>query len=103
MPHRERVVLSPVQIEEALTDLDGWELKGGKIERSFKTGSFLNGLELVQEIAKVAEEMKHHPDVMLTYPKVKILLMTHDVNGITQLDVKLAAAINKIADQQGVS
>lgn len=103
MAQRERVVLSPVQVEEALTDLEGWELKAGKIERVFKTGSFINGLELIQDIAKAAEELKHHPDVLLTYPKVKIHLMTHDVNGITALDVKLAAAINKIADQQGIS
>jgi 4a-hydroxytetrahydrobiopterin dehydratase len=102
-PHRERKVLNAVQIEDALTELEGWEYKGGRIERVFKTGTFMDGLEFVQKIAEEAEAMGHHPDVTLTFPKTKIQLITHDVNGISDLDTKLAAKVNSIAISLGVS
>ncbi len=102
-PHRERKVLNEVQIEDALTELEGWEYKVGRLERSFKTGTFMDGLEFVQKIAEVAEGMGHHPDVTLTYPKTKIQLVTHDVNGLTDLDTKLAAKINETAISLGIT
>lgn len=98
----QRVVLNEVQIEDALTELDGWEYKGNRLERTIKTGSFQNGVDLVLEIAPVANAMNHHPDIFLTYPRVKIQLWTHDVNGITKLDLELAGRINAIAVSQGL-
>ena len=102
-PQRERKVLNEVQIEDALTELEGWEYKVGRFERVFKTGNFMDGLEFVQQIAEAAEKLGHHPDVTLTYPKTKVQLVTHDVNGITDLDTKLAAQINEIAISLGIS
>jgi len=97
-----REVLTEPQIEEALIQLDGWEYKGFRLERIYKTGSFVDGVDLIKEITEAAEAMNHHPDVFLSYPKVKIQLWTHDVNGITALDIELAAKINDLAANQGL-
>ena len=102
MPSQEKTPLTDVEIEDALTELDGWILKAQSIERVYKTGTFNAGLALVTEIAKAADEVNHHPDVFLTYPKVKIQLITHDVGGVTQLDLDMAKTINEIALNQGV-
>ena len=99
---RGKEILDPIRIEEALAELPGWEYKAGRFERVFLTKSFMAGLEFVQAIAPVAEEMNHHPDVILTYPKVKVQAWTHTVNGVTELDVDLAKAINRKADEEGV-
>lgn len=97
-----KTVLNEVQIEDALTEIDGWEFKGNRLERVIKTSSFVNGVELIKEITPAAEELNHHPDVFLAYSKVKVQLWTHEVNGITQLDVELAQRINEIALTQGI-
>ncbi len=101
-PASEKVPLTEVEIEDALTEIDGWTFKGQVIERIFKTGNFNDGVALIGEIAKSADEMDHHPDVFLSYPKVKVHLMTHDVHGITKLDIELARKINELALSQGI-
>ncbi len=101
-PASEKVPMSYVEIEDALTELDRWTYKGQVIERVFKTGNFSDGVALINEFAKTADEMNHHPDVFLSYPKVKVQLMTHEVHGITKRDIELARKINEIALSQGI-
>ena len=98
----EKVPLRPEAIEEALTEIDGWVLKGQVIERVFKTGTFADGVALVVEIGAAADAANHHPDVFLTFPKVKVQLITHEVGGVTKLDINLARKINEIALSQGI-
>jgi 4a-hydroxytetrahydrobiopterin dehydratase len=55
-------MLSKDEIESNIADLDkGWELKDGKIVKSFQFTSFMNAIEFVNEIARVAERLDHHP------------------------------------------
>lgn len=98
----EKVPLRPEAIEEALTEIDGWALKGQVIERIFKTGTFADGVALVVEIGTAADAANHHPDVFISYPKVKVQLITHEVGGVTKLDINLARKINEIALSQGI-
>ncbi len=99
---REKTLLTEFQIEEALTEIDGWEYKGNRLERTFKTKNFTTGVEFINEIVPKAEAANHHPDVFLSYPKVKIQLMTHELHGISNLDIELAQEINEIALAQGI-
>jgi 4a-hydroxytetrahydrobiopterin dehydratase len=55
-------MLSNDEIKSNIADLDnGWELKDGKIVKSFQFTSFMNAIEFVNEIARVAERLDHHP------------------------------------------
>lgn len=101
-PARGKEILDAIQLEDALADLHDWELKTGKIERTFHTKNFMAGLDFIQLLAPLAEEANHHPDVILTFPKVKVQLVTHDVGGITNLDIDLAKRINDLADTEGI-
>ena len=49
-------------------------------------------------IGAVAEELNHHPDIQLTYPKLVVEIYTHDVGGITDFDFALAQRIDELAD-----
>ncbi len=83
--------------------LDDWRWVLDKLVARFDTGDFNAGTALVTQIAAVADEANHHPDVDLRYPHVTISLMSHDVAAITQRDVRLARRISELAAAAGVS
>lgn len=93
----EKDVLTPAQVQEAIAPLAGWEYRDGRVTRDFETKSFVKGVELVKAITPIAEEMNHHPDVLLTWPRVTVMIWTHKVNGITKLDIELARKIHEAA------
>jgi 4a-hydroxytetrahydrobiopterin dehydratase len=92
--------LSDSQISEKLAGLNGWKRHGLEgqpgIIKVFPTRDFLSGLGFVTQVAVLAERMNHHPDVVLTYPKVSIHLTTHDARGLTQMDFELAGQIDQL-------
>ncbi len=92
------VELAEAQINEFLATLPGWRLveRAGRprIEKVYKTGNFAAGVKLLNRLAPIAEELNHHPDVLLTYPTVKVEITTHDAGGITEKDFELARRID---------
>lgn len=92
-----REKLTDTQITERLKSLPEWQHSDGRLRREFATGNFLAGVELVNKITPLAEELNHHPDIHLTYPKVVVEIFTHDVGGITEFDFALAERIDSIA------
>lgn len=93
--------LSASEIADArLTD---WRHVDDTLTARFRSGSFAQGLELVNRIGASAEAANHHPDVLLTYPSVTVTLSSHDVGGVTSRDVRLARAISEHAEALGVS
>lgn len=81
--------------------LDGWRVVLGRLVARFGTGDFAAGARLVGEIARVADEADHHPDVDLRYPHVTVTLVSHDVGALTQRDVRLARRISELAADAG--
>ena len=88
--------LSNSEIESEVTKLPGWKLLNGKLNKSFEFEDFVEAFGFMTRVAMQAEKMNHHPEWFNVYNKVKIDLITHDVNGISNYDVKLASAVNKI-------
>jgi len=84
------------ELEAALSDLSGWELKDGKLHREYTLDSFIEAFGFMSQIALYAEKMNHHPELFNVYNTVKIDLVTHDVDGISELDIKLAKKIDDI-------
>jgi 4a-hydroxytetrahydrobiopterin dehydratase len=85
----------------ALKELTGWQLVDGRdaIQRSFKFKTFNEAWGFMNRVALLAEKQDHHPEWFNVYNRVDILLSTHDCNGLSQRDVKLAQAINKLVGQ----
>ena len=89
-------MLSNDDIEANITDLDnGWELRDGKIVKLFQFASFTNAIEFVNEIAKIAERLNHHPIITINWKTVKLSLKSFDVDGITKRDIAFAKEIEK--------
>lgn len=83
--------------------LDDWRVMFSALHARFRTGDFATGLALVNDIGAAAEAADHHPDVDLTYPLVTVRLVSHDVGGITQRDVRLAREISAAAGRHGAT
>ena len=84
------MILSEEQIEHHLDELNDWTLKNKKLSKVFKFSDFAQAFEFMSLVAIIAETMDHHPEWSNTYNKVAVNLITHDVGGISELDIKLA-------------
>ena len=90
-------MLSNDEIESKIGDLDnGWELKDGKIVKSFQFNSFMDAIEFVNEIARIAERLDHHPIITINWKTVKLSLKSFDIDAITKRDIRLAEEIEKV-------
>ena len=86
-------------IGEALASLDGWTRSGDgvAIEKSYRFKSFREAFGFMTEAALAAEKFNHHPEWFNVYNRVDVRLTNHDAGGLTELDFKLAAAMDKAA------
>ena len=91
--------LSPAEVEAALAAPEGprWEVAGGRLVTTVECESFPAALEFVVAVGRLAEEADHHPDIDIRYRRVTLALVTHDVGGLTALDLGLARAIDVVA------
>jgi 4a-hydroxytetrahydrobiopterin dehydratase len=90
-------MLSEKDVRKYLTDLDSaWELKDGKIVKSFQFSSFVDAIQFVNKVAKVAEELNHHPVITINWKIVRLSLKSFDVDAITMRDIKLATKIEEL-------
>ena len=92
-------LLSTPDRNAALKRLDGWSATadGKAISRTFKFADFGAAFGFMAHAALVAEKLDHHPDWSNSWNKVAVTLSTHDAGGVTDMDVKLAEAMNAIA------
>lgn len=79
------------RIEELNKDLsDDWVLQDGKLYKEFGFSDFTAAFGFMSQVAITAEKMNHHPEWSNVYNKVNVNLSTHEANGITDKDFKLA-------------
>lgn len=90
-------VLTDEEIQQALTSLSGWQRNGIAIQRVFRFPDFKAAMQFVNKVAEKAEQANHHPDIDIRYNTITMALVSHDSGGVTQRDVRMAEAINKIA------
>ena len=83
----------------ALARLSGWSEVSGRdaISKKFTFKDFNQAFGFMTRAALVAEKMDHHPEWFNVYKTVEVTLATHDAGGVTELDVKLAEAMDKLA------
>jgi 4a-hydroxytetrahydrobiopterin dehydratase len=84
------------EIRQELAKVQSWRLSGKKIQRAFDFEDFNEAMRFVNRVARLAESMNHHPDILIQYNKVKLSLTTHDEGGLTMKDFRLAQKINRI-------
>jgi 4a-hydroxytetrahydrobiopterin dehydratase len=90
-------LLSDAEVETGLRGLPGWERDGEAIAKEFDRGDFVGSVRFVADLVEPAEGMNHHPDLEISWSKVKVALSTHSEGGLTAADLELAAKIDALA------
>ena len=88
--------LSIREIYDRLSELDGWEMHGSEIVKDFEFDDAKKAIEFANKVAEEAERQHHHPAINIRYNKVAIALTTHDADGLTHMDFKLAKIIEQM-------
>jgi 4a-hydroxytetrahydrobiopterin dehydratase len=91
--------LSPAERQAALKRLSGWKDVEGReaIAKRFVFADFNAAFGFMAQVALVAEKMDHHPEWTNVYKTVDVTLSSHDAGGVSERDIKLAEAIERIA------
>jgi 4a-hydroxytetrahydrobiopterin dehydratase len=81
---------------------EGWALSddGKALEKSFRFKDFAEAFGFLTRVALHAEKVDHHPEFTSVWNRVDFTLTTHDCDGVTERDVKLAEAIDRLANNQ---
>lgn len=88
--------LSREEAEELVKQTPQWTLKDGAIEREFKFKDFRAAIAFVNQVAEVAEADDHHPDIHIFYSKVRLVLSTHAIGGLSTNDFIVAAKVDQL-------
>lgn len=89
--------LDPADVAAALTDLEDWDERDGKLHAEFRFADFAEAFGFMASVATEAAQMDHHPEWSNVYSRVTVDLVTHDAGGITELDVALARRMSQLA------
>jgi 4a-hydroxytetrahydrobiopterin dehydratase len=86
--------------QAALQQLPAWTAVAGErdaIQRTFRFADFNAAFAFMTRAALMAEKLDHHPEWFNVYSRVEVTLATHDADGVTELDVKLARFMDEAA------
>ena len=89
--------LTEEQIAEGLADLPGWAFSEGSLTYTAVCESPQAAIELVAAIGQSANGQNHHPDLLWSYNEVTLDVRSHDVDGVTARDLRLARAVSALA------
>lgn len=90
MPER----LDQNEIVERLTQYEGWEQQAGLLTKLYDLKDFREALQFVNDVGHIAEELNHHPDIVLqNYDQVILRITTHEVGGITAKDFEFVGRV----------
>ncbi|MGD2120063.1 MAG: 4a-hydroxytetrahydrobiopterin dehydratase [Chromatiales bacterium] len=90
-----------IDIKQQLATLNNnlpspWQLTSGKLHKTFRFADFVTAFGFMSQVAIAAEKLNHHPEWCNIYNSVRIYLITHESNSLTQHDFELAEQIEKI-------
>lgn len=91
--------LNDIELAQEMKALEGWTKTAGRpaISKHFKFKDFKTAWAFMNKVAALAEEMNHHPEWFNVYNKVDITLTTHDAGGLSELDFRMAKAIDRFS------
>jgi 4a-hydroxytetrahydrobiopterin dehydratase len=91
--------LTDEQIEDALASLPGWEYDGEAITKSYAWESFRDAIDFVNDVADLAEDENHHPDIEVYFDEVVISFRTHSADSVTSRDVEMAGEVEDMLEE----
>jgi len=91
--------LSVFEAQELARELPDWALHSDHLERTYTFPSFEQAVEFVLDVARLATQADHHPDIHLLHRKVRLELSTHKLGGLSANDFIVAAKVDAMALQ----
>ncbi|HEX4440399.1 MAG TPA: 4a-hydroxytetrahydrobiopterin dehydratase [Thermoanaerobaculia bacterium] len=93
--------LSPERAAELARGTPGWRVEeaGTRLARRFEFADFVEAMKFVNRVADLAEEQGHHPDILIHWNTVDLVLWTHKIGGLHDNDFILAAKIQKLLEE----
>lgn len=94
-----REKLSPEAVRGHLERMSGWRVVAGRdaIRKTFQFKTFSEAFGFMARVALAAEKLDHHPEWSNVFNRVDMVLATHDVQGVTEMDIALALAADQAA------
>lgn len=86
--------LAQEDIDHKLVEFPDWSLIGDSVQRTFSFENFRDAMTFVKRVADLAEELQHHPDILIRYNKVTLTLSTHEAGGVTDKDFAFAREVD---------
>ncbi|MBI5491550.1 MAG: 4a-hydroxytetrahydrobiopterin dehydratase [Deltaproteobacteria bacterium] len=88
--------IGPDEIRELSREVPQWTIGDTSMEREFKFKDFNQAMAFVNKVAEAASGEDHHPDILISYNKVKLILSTHRIGGLSRNDFIMAAKVDRI-------
>ncbi len=82
------MTLTADEVDERLPA--NWNREGDEIVRTYEFDDYLTGVAFVRDIAEIADEEFHHPDIIVGFRSVEVRLTNHEAGGITEIDLDMA-------------
>lgn len=95
---RNAQLLESTEITQALEKLGSeWQInKAGHLYKEYKFKSFTEPMDLANKIAKIAEQLQHHPNLTIAWGKLGIEIWSHKIDGLTEYDFTLASKVEDL-------
>ena len=91
-------LLEDSDLTAALKKCPEWDYEKKAILRTVEFEEFMDAIDFVNNLAEIAEEAQHHPDISIKHTKVTLKLTTQDAGGVTNLDIELAQRLDNMLD-----
>lgn len=93
--------LNGIEIDELVQKLgNNWNVREKHhLEKEYPFPNFKTALAYTNRVGDIAEKEGHHPDIYLSWGKVKIILWTHKINGLTESDFIIAAKCDQVYEK----
>lgn len=86
------------QVNEFLSEVDGWSEDKGAISKNFKFENYYETTSFVNAVAWIAHKEDHHPDISFGYKNCEVSFKTHAINGLSENDFIMASKVDKLLD-----
>ena len=89
-------LLNDSEIQSNLDLMEGWSFVNSSISKEFLFDSYMDGIEFVNELAKVSEKNNHHPDLIVGWCKVNVTFTSHELGGVSSECINMAKALETL-------
>ncbi len=91
-------VIQGQELDRWMKKAPEWEVEDECLTRTMEFDDFMTGIDFVNDVAEIAEEAQHHPEIDVRWGRITLRLTTHDQGGITEADFELASRIDTLVD-----